>query len=140
MQERRPIDVVDVFRDFLKPMVMASENYGFKNNTSIIVDVRDNKDNITIHAELPGVNKEDIHASIEDGVLSISAEIKKLNEVKDGDIVIRSERYYGKVSRSFTVGVDIDEESVTAKYENGILEMVLPKRQAPASNKKINIV
>lgn len=140
MQERRPIDVVDVFRDFLKPMVMASENYGFKNNTSIIVDVRDNKDNITIHAQLPGVNKEDIHASIEDGVLSISAEIKKLNEVKDGDIVIRSERYYGKVSRSFTVGVDIDEESVTAKYENGILEMVLPKRQAPASNKKINIV
>ena len=62
------------------------------------VDVRENTDAYEVHAELPGMKKEDIHVHIDGPVVSISAERKQEKEVKDGEKVLRTERYFGKVS------------------------------------------
>jgi HSP20 family protein len=70
--------------------------------------------------------------------VSISAEAKQEKEVKDGDRVLRSERYFGKVSRSFQLGQDLDDAKATAKFNDGVLELTLPKRAATA-NKRLAI-
>lgn len=80
-----------------------------------------------IKAEIPGVNKNDIHISVDGNLVSISAEVKKEKEEKD-DNLIRSERYFGKVSRSFTLASDIDADKVQAKYSEGVLEVTLPQK------------
>jgi len=60
--------------------------------------------------------------------VSISTEVKKTREQKEGEKVIRSERYFGTVSRSFTLGTDVDEAQCNATYKDGVLELVLPKK------------
>ena len=81
---------------------------------SIKMDVRENPDAFQVHAELPGVKKEDIHVTIDGNLVSISAEVKQEKEVKDGERVLRSERYFGKVSRSFQLAQDIDDSKAVA--------------------------
>ena len=83
------------------------------------------------------MKKEDIHVTIDGNQVAISAEVKKEKEVKEGEKVLRSERYYGKVSRAFTLGQDVDEAAAQAKYANGVLELHLPKKVAPASRKLV---
>jgi len=95
---------------------------------SIKMDVKEQGDNYLVHAELPGVKKEDIHVVIDGSQVSISAETKQEKEVKDGDRVLRSERYIGKVSRSFQLEQDIDDDKAAAKFNDGVLELTLPKR------------
>jgi HSP20 family protein len=102
------------------------------------VDVTENENAYVIHAEIPGVNKEDINISIDGDQVAISAEVKNEKEVKDGERTLRSERYYGKVYRAFQLGAPADEASATAKYNDGILELTLPKKAA-ASAKRITI-
>jgi HSP20 family protein len=92
------------------------------------VEVKENPDNYAVHAELPGIKKEDIHVHIDGPVVSISAERKQEREANEGDRVLRSERYYGKVSRSFQLGQDIDETKAGAKFVDGVLELILPKK------------
>jgi HSP20 family protein len=89
----------------------------------------------TIKAEIPGVKKEDIHLSVDGNLVSISAEVKQEKEEKEGKKVVRSERYYGQVARSFTLGKDVEQGAVQAKYVDGILEAVLPKRPGTASKR-----
>lgn len=72
-------------------------------------DVKENADGYEVHAELPGMKKEDIHVHIDGPVVSISAERKQEKEVKEGEKVLRTERYFGKVSCSFQLGQEIDE-------------------------------
>ena len=105
---------------------------------SIKMDVKDQGDNYLIHAELPGVNKDDIHVIVDGNQVSISAETKQEKEVKEGERVLRSERYFGKVSRSFQLEQDIDDSKATAKFNDGVLELTLPKRTTSQS-KRLNI-
>ncbi len=80
----------------------------------------------------------DIHVTIDGNTVSINAEVKKTSEEKEGDKVLRSERYYGKVSRSFSLAQDVDEAGAKAKFDKGVLELVLPKK-AMAATKKLSI-
>ena len=105
---------------------------------SIKMDVKDQGDNYLIHAELPGVTKEDIHVIVDGNQVSISAETKQEKEDKEGERILRSERYFGKVSRSFQLEQDIDDSKAAAKFNDGVLELTLPKRTTSQS-KRLNI-
>ncbi len=120
----------DVFRGFFRPVRVEGQP-----QVQIKVDVKEDDKSYTVHAEIPGVKKEDIHVTIDGNQVSISAEVKQEKEVKEGEKVLRSERYYGKVARSFTVASDIDESASQAKYTDGVLELVLPKKIAAASKR-----
>jgi HSP20 family protein len=99
------------------------------------IDVSKTEDTYTVKAEIPGVNKDDIQVSIDGNEVTISGEIKKESEEKKGEEVLRSERYYGKVSRSFTLPHDVDETKVVAKYADGVLKLTLPMKSKSASRK-----
>ncbi|HMT78978.1 MAG TPA: Hsp20/alpha crystallin family protein [Azonexus sp.] len=105
---------------------------------SIKMDVKEQGDNYLVHAELPGVKKDDIHVVIDGNQVSISAETKQEKDVKDGDRVLRSERYFGKISRSFQLAQDLDDGAASAKFNDGVLELTLPKRTATAT-RRLNI-
>lgn len=122
---RDPFD--DFFRGFfVRPVEFG--NTGVADAPQMRVDVKENPDSYEVHAELPGIKKEDIHVHIDGPVVSISAERKADKELKDGERVLRTERYYGKVSRSFQLGQDIDESKASAKFTDGVLELSLPKK------------
>ncbi|OIP09380.1 MAG: heat-shock protein Hsp20 [Betaproteobacteria bacterium CG2_30_59_46] len=134
-----PFDVTlepfdDLFRGFFRPVRFE----GQPQQMQIKMDVKENDKTYNVHAEIPGVKKEDIHVTIEGNQVSISAEVKKEKEEKEGEKVLRSERYYGKVYRSFTLGQDVDEATATAKYNDGVLDLTLPKK-ATTSAKKLAI-
>ena len=97
---------------------------------SIKMDVQELGCHYLAHAELPGVKKNNIHVVVDGNQVSISAEVKQQKEVKEGERLLRSERYFGKISRSFQVGQEIDDSSATAKLNDGILELTLPKLTA----------
>ena len=78
---------------------------------------------------MPGVRKEDIRVSVDGAMVTISGEVKKEKEEKKGDQVIRSERYFGRVERSFSLPQEIDEANVDAKYADGVLKPTLPLRE-----------
>lgn len=102
------------------------------------VDVKEKPDGYEVHAELPGMKKEDIHIHIDGPVVSISAERKQEKEIKEGEKVLRTERYFGKVSRSFQLGQEIDEAKASAKFNDGVLELSLPKK-AEVQAKRLTI-
>jgi HSP20 family protein len=102
------------------------------------VDIVENDKAYVVHADLPGVKKEDIQISIDGDQVSISAETKSEKEVKDGERVLRTERYAGKFYRAFALGSVIDEAAANAKYSDGVLELTLPKKAAAAA-KRITI-
>lgn len=127
-------DIDDLFKGFLvRPMAFEGQP-----QMQIKMDVKENDGAYTVHADIPGVKKEDIHVTIEGNQVSISAEVKKEKEEKQGEKVLRSERYYGKVARSFTLAQDVDEAKAQAKYADGVLELTLPKKAA-SSAKKLSI-
>jgi len=97
------------------------------------VDVKEDAAGYTVLAEVPGVKKEDIQVSIDGNQVAISAEIKRQQEEKQGEKTLRTERYYGKVYRSFALAQDVDQEQAQAKYENGVLELKLPKKAAAST-------
>lgn len=126
----------ELFKGFLvRPL---GDFAGVPEMQMIKMDLKESEREYTVHAELPGVNKEDIHVSIEGNTVSIEGEVKKASEEKEGDKLLRSERYHGKVSRSFTLGQEVDEGGAKARFEKGVLELVLPKK-TPAATKKLTI-
>lgn len=120
----------DFFDDLFNGFFMRPVQLEGGQEMRMKMDVKENDKAYTVHAEIPGVKKEDIHVSIEGNQVSIEAEVKQEKEVKEGEKVLRSERYYGKVSRSFTLGSEVDEAGALAKYDNGVLDLTLPKRAA----------
>ena len=102
------------------------------------IDVSENEGAYLVKAELPGVAREDLDVTIKDGVLAINAERKK--EKKDGKDgrVIREERYYGKFVRSLRLGSDVDESGIEAHYEDGVLNLSLPKA-AEVKPRKVDV-
>lgn len=123
-----PVD--DAFDDLFRGFFMRPVRLESGQEMQIKMDVREDDKAYTVHAEIPGVKKDDIHVSIDGGQVAISAEVKNEKEVKEGEKVLRSERYYGKVSRAFTLGKDVDEAAAQARYDNGVLELTLPKKAA----------
>lgn len=123
----------DLFKGFLVRPVRYSGD--MPEMQMIKMDVKESDRDFTVHAELPGVDKEDIHVTIDGNTVSINAEVKKTTEEKEGDKVLRSERYYGKVFRSFSLSQDVDEASARARFEKGVLELVLPKKASTAARK-----
>ena len=95
---------------------------------SIKMDVTEDANAYRVKAEIPGVKKEEIHVSVEGNTVSISAEFERKEETRNDETLLCSELYRGKVARSFTVMADVDESKAEAKYENGILELMLPKK------------
>jgi len=104
----------------------------------ITMDVSEDDKAFVVKAEIPGVKKDDIKVSIDGNRVSISAEVKREKEEKKGETVIRSERYYGKQFRGFTLHQDVDAAKAEANYENGVLALTLPKRE-PASVREIAV-
>ncbi len=121
-----PVD--DAFDDLFRGFFMRPVRMEGTPDMQIKMDVKENDKGYTVHAEIPGVKKDDIHVNIDGNQVSISAEVKNEKEVKEGEKVLRSERYYGKVSRAFTLGQDVDEGAAQAKYSDGLLELTLPKK------------
>jgi HSP20 family protein len=120
-----PLD--DFFRGFfVRPVEMGNAPEA----PTVKIDVTEQDNAFVVHAEMPGIKKEDIHVNIEGPTVSISAERKQEKEVKEGDRVLRTERYFGKISRSFQLGQDIDDGQASAKFTDGVLELTLPKRAA----------
>jgi HSP20 family protein len=122
--------VDDIFRGFLvgpAGFETAVPARGMK------VDVAEQNGDYKVVAELPGVKKEDIKVSIDGDEVSITAETKVEKEAKDGERVLHSERYVGKVARAFRLAEEIDESRASAKYSDGVLELTLPKKAAAAA-------
>lgn len=120
----------DVFKGFFRPV-----NLDRSAQPQMKMDVQEDDTSYTVHAEIPGVDKENIQVSIDGDHISISAEVRRENEVKDGERVLRSERSYGKVSRSFVLENEVDEAKADAHYKDGVLQLVLPKKAATAAKK-----
>jgi len=124
-------DIDDLFKGFfVRPALLESQP-----QMQIKMDVKENDSAYTVHADIPGVKKEDIHVSIEGNQVSISAETKVEKEEKEGEKVLRSERYVGKVARSFTLAHEVDDAKAQAKYSDGVLELTLPKKAVTAAKK-----
>jgi HSP20 family protein len=94
------------------------------------LDVIDKGDKYQIAVDMPGVRKEDIQVQVEGARVNISAETRTENERKDGERVLYSERIATSYGRSFELPVEVTEEGAEARFENGVLWLTLPKRQA----------
>ena len=116
------------------------DNYAYAMNTSNLMktDVKDTDQGYEITMNLPGVKKEDVKAELKDGYLTISASTNSNKDEKDGNgRYIRRERYSGSCSRSFYVGEDVTQDEIKAKFENGALTLLVPKKdQKPAVEDK----
>jgi len=103
--------------------------------SQIKVDVKESEQAYTVSAEVPGVSKEDIQVSIDGNVVTLSAEVKQADTQTSDEKTLRSERYYGSVSRSFQLPAEIDQGQAKAKYDNGVLTLTLPKKQGGSSQR-----
>ncbi len=121
----------NLFRGFIQPVRFENQ----PQQLQIKMDVKETDKNYAVHAEIPGVKKDDIHVAINGKQVSISAEVKKEKEEKEGEKVLRSERYYGKLYRSFTLDQDVDEATAVAKYTDGVLDLTLPKKKSSEAKK-----
>lgn len=126
------------FDDMFKGFMLRPVYSGLEAEPQMKIDVSEEDQSYLIKAEIPGVKKDDIHVSLDGNQVSISAEVKKEKEEKEGKKLIRSERYYGNVYRSFTLGQDVDQSAAKAKYTDGVLELTLPKKPG-ASVKELAI-
>ena len=94
------------------------------------VDVTESDTAYNVVAEIPGAKKEDIDVTVDRGTVMLSAKVERQSEKKEGERVIRSERYSGSMQRLLTLDAAIDEGKVEATYENGLLRVMLPKKEA----------
>ncbi len=120
----------DFFDDFARP-VRSAARYSTPATNVMRTDIKESDAGYELDIDLPGYRKEDVKAELADGYLTISAETKKNDDKKDENgKYIRRERYYGTCSRSFYVGEDVTEEDIKAKFEDGILKLLVPKKEA----------
>ncbi|MCM1126281.1 MAG: Hsp20/alpha crystallin family protein [Lachnospiraceae bacterium] len=93
-------------------------------------DVRETDSGYEIAIDLPGYKKDEISADLTNGCLTVKAEREANNDTEENGSYIRRERYYGSCSRSFYVGEEIREEDIKARFEDGLLKLSVPKRDA----------
>lgn len=127
----------DVFKDlsegfFVRPL------HGDSLPHQIRVDVQETDNAYQINAELPGVKKEDIHVDVHGAVVTLKAEIRQQDSSND-ERSLRSERYYGSVARTFELPGEVEADQANARYEDGVLKMLLPKRQKSPGGRTLSI-
>ncbi|HSG90353.1 MAG TPA: Hsp20/alpha crystallin family protein [Pseudomonadales bacterium] len=127
----RPLD--EVFEGFFRPMRNVTALQGSNGFLSPAIDVTEHDDHFTVHAELPGFRKDDIHVAVDNGVLTISAETSSEKTQEDEGKPMIRERRYGRFVRSLSVGNDINADKVKASYKDGVLELTLPKTKPTAT-------
>lgn len=126
----------DFFKDFAPGFfVQPLHGDALPSPAQIRIDVKETDQGYSIEAEVPGVDKDNIHVSIDGNQVSLRAEIQQLDEQKEGERVLRSERYYGSVSRSIQLPAEVDTDQCKARYENGVLKLTLPKKQGGSSRR-----
>jgi HSP20 family protein len=125
----------NTLRRFFAPVAADMDTAALK----MRLDVTESDQSYQVKADIPGVKKEDISVRVEGNVVQIDASTKSEKESRgDGDKVLRSERCYGNISRTFSLASDIDEAKVDAKYADGVLTLLLPKK-APSDARRIAI-
>jgi HSP20 family protein len=129
--------VSDLFQGLFRPMrgILNQEDSDL---ASMKIDVTENDGGYLVKAELPGVDKKDIDVQIDGNRVSINAKVERNQEQKEGERVIRRERYSGSFSRAFSLANEVDENTASAEYKDGVLSLSLPKK-APADRKRVSI-
>jgi HSP20 family protein len=125
-----PFDLDEAFRGFFRAPALPEAA-----DLKIKVEVKEDEKAYTVHADIPGVKKEDIQVEVKGDAISIRAEVKKEKEEKKGEKTLHSERYYGMVSRSFTLPAEVDEKATVAKYKDGVLDLTLPKKTGSSTSR-----
>ena len=123
------------FEDLFRGALLRPLNPEMRAPAQFRMDVTENDKEYLVLAEIPGVKKEDISVTINGNEVAVSAEVTHEKDVKDGETVLCSERYYGKIQRVFTLGQEVDEATAQAKYTDGVLELTLLKKAVVAAKK-----
>jgi len=129
----------DLVDDFFKGFLVRPVAYEGRGDAlpRLKVDVAEKSGAYVVKGELPGVKKEDIRVSVDGAQVTLEAEVKQ-EKSTEAERVLHTERSYGKVSRVFTLPQEVDEAAVEARFQDGVLELKLPKKQA-AARKQITI-
>jgi HSP20 family protein len=121
----------DTFRTFLRPWRFEAPDVAPR----IKIDVSETDGHYAVKAEIPGVRKEDIDVRVDGSMVTISAQVKTEKEEKKGSRVLRQERQQGYASRSFTLACPVEDAQAEAVYQDGVLELKLPKKAASTSKR-----
>ena len=113
---------------FFKGFALRPVQRLLEGEPQIRLDLTEDEHNFFIKAEIPGVKKEDIRVSVDGNLVLLRAEVKKEIEKEEGPKVIRTERFFGSIARSFSLDASVDLTCAVARYENGILQLTLPKK------------
>jgi len=137
-----PFDRLSSLRDEMNRLFEASSSgstrdAGLLTAWAPLLDVFQERDNVFVKVELPGLKKEEIEISVQEGILSVAGERKQEAETKEGD-TFRSERFFGRFHRSVVLPTAVDTEKVKASYKDGILTITLPKAEE-AKPKQIEV-
>jgi HSP20 family protein len=120
--------VESMFEDFFSPLAQG-QRWDADGSAPPRLDVTETEKTFEIQADLPGVEKEDIKVSVDGQRITIEADCRRANERREGETVVYAERTARKFMRSFTLSTEVDDESAQARFENGVLQMSLPKKQ-----------
>ena len=122
--------IPSVFDDFFKPWNEWFDDRRFFNQVATVpsVNITENKDNYQVALAAPGLKKEDFKIDVEGNMLTISSE-KEENKEEKNEKYTRKEYSYSSFSRSFTLPEDVKEEAIEATYENGVLNLRLPRKE-----------
>ena len=121
-----------IFKRFMAPVRLEMEN----GSLDMRLDVAEMDGIYKVRADLPGVKKDDINVRIDGNIIQIDAEVKADPALQASGVkLLRSERLQGALSRAFSVAQDVDDTKSSAKYEDGVLTLELPKKNASASKK-----
>ena len=137
-------NLMDVFNDFDRNFFRGWDRpehmlYGKNASRMMKTDVKETDTGYELDVDLPGFKKEEIHLELENGNLTISTEKSLENKEEKQGRLLRQERYAGTMSRSFYVGRNVTEEDIRAKYENGVLTLMIAKKDAPKVPEKKTI-
>lgn len=126
-----PRDKLLDFDEIVEQFFNTSQNVGESRSGFFTprVDIHERKDHYEISAEMPGIRRDDLNVTLEDGVLTIEAEVSQTTPQDEDSRVLRQERRYGKFSRSFNLGEGIEESDIDATFKDGVLTLSVPKRE-----------
>ncbi len=130
-------DPATSFEDMFRGLRPAWRDFDI--SPEVRIDVSEDEKVYKVKAEIPGVDKKDIEVSIDGNEVAISAEVKRETKKKEGEKEIYTDRYYGKVYRSFTLPSDLDSAKAEARYEDGVLRLTLPKVAGNGHSRKIAV-
>ncbi|BDD11424.1 molecular chaperone (plasmid) [Fulvitalea axinellae] len=134
-------DLVDRFLDN-ELFNWSNRNHSRANTTVPAVNVKEDSDRFLVSMAAPGLERENFNVELNNNLLTISCETSDKDEQREGETVLRSEYSYQSFSRSFTLPTSVKEDDISATYNSGVLEVVLPKREEakPKPTRLIEIV